>query len=270
MNVFKECQTKKAYLDPFSIKKHKNLNFLIQNSEEKVMKLIFLLFYSVFLFSCAQKVSTLKSSSNKSEDIIYQSSLSSKKKFMSCNFFSDETFRGYISHSSEQDNCLHIDITESPKELFKNDDLFLQIYPFRVSEDEMEYGFSQTIYTLPKLDKKKVLIKSQIIDAHVVQVELDQEADYFFLDHTLELCSLDEKWQGLQLVIYNRRERQKEPIPIRITKFLKPPFLTHPEYFRDKAGNGLAVYHPFLEFIPELKSEPGSYYELAEQLCSRL
>ena len=234
------------------------------------MKFIFLLFYAVFLFSCAQKVSTLKSSLNESENIIYQSALSNKRKFMTCNFFSDETFRGYVFHSSGLDNCFHIDITESPKELLKNDDLFLQIYPFRVSEDGLEYGLSQTIYTLPKFDKQKVLIKSQIIDTHVVQVELDQEADHFFLDHTLEVCSLDEKWQGLQLVIYERRQGQEEPIPIRITKFLKPPFLIHPEYFRDKAGNGLAAYHPFLELIPDLKSEPGSYYKLAEQLCSHL
>ena len=232
------------------------------------MKTIFLLFFSLFMLSCAQEVTVSQASVD--ENILYQPENLSKKKFMTCNFFSDETFRGYIYRPSSKDSCFHIDIVESPKELLRNEDLFLQIYPFRIFKDEYEYGFSQAIHTRSKFDKHKILIKSQIIDTHIVQVELDATADHFFLDHTLEICDLDETWQGLQLVIYERRGYNEESVPIRITKFLIPPFLIHPEYFREQAGVNLAAFHPFLEYIPEFKSKPDSYYKLAEKLCSHL
>lgn len=220
------------------------------------------------MFSCAQKMTV--SLSSKAENIAYKPDSSHKKKFMTCNFFSDETFRGYIYRSSLQKDCFHIDIVKSPQELLKNEDLFLQIYPFKISNDEFEYGFAQSISTVSKFEKNKPLMKSQIIDTHIVQVELDLEADHFFLDHNLEICHVDEQWQGLQLVIYERRQEQEEPVAIRITKFLTPPFLIHPEYFRDKMGINLAAFHPFLDSIPQFKSEPDSYYKMAEQLCSHL
>ena len=230
------------------------------------MKTIFLLLFSSFVMSCAQE--TLVRQASLDENIIYQPEILSKKKFMACNFFADETFRGYIYRPSSKSSCFHIHITEGPKEFLRNEDLFLQIYPFRIFRDEHEYGFSQTIHTRAKFGEQKILIKSQLIDAHIVQVELKETADHFFLDHTLEICGLDKKWQGLQLVIYERRDYHEEPVPIRITKFLVPPFLIHPEYFRDKKGINIAAFHPFLEHIPDFKSKPDGYYRLAEQMCA--
>ena len=231
------------------------------------MKAYFLFFlFIVSTFSCAKNVTNTQASLD--ENIVYKPANSQKKKFMSCNFFADDTFRGYIYRSSSKDDCFHIDIIESPQELLKNEDLFLQVYPFKIFRDELNYGYAQTIYTVPKQDSNKPLMQSQMIDTHIVLAELELEPDYFFLDHNLEVCDIDEQWDGLQLVVYERRQGQSEPVPIRITKFLNPPFLIHPEFFREKAGVKLAVYHPFLDFIPELKSEPDKYYEIAEELCS--
>ena len=218
--------------------------------------------------SCAQKVKAPEKSAE--ETFIYKSSDFSGKNYMTCNFFADETFRGYIYHPPLKKECIHIDITESPKELLRNDDLFLQIYPFRSLKDSIEYGSSLAVHTISKFDKKKILMKSQIIDTHIVQVELGLEPDHFFLDHILEICNWDKKWQGLQLVIYERRLNQEEPVYIRTTKFLNPPFLVHPDYFREQRGVALAAYHPFLKHIPEFKSKPNRYYELAEEVCSHL
>ena len=230
------------------------------------MKAIYLLLV-IFILSCAQKISS--TGAPQEEAVIYKSTHLKKKNYMTCNFFADETFRGYI-YSSSKNNCAYIDITHSPKELLRNDNLFLQAYPFLIKGEEIKYGSSLAIHTIPKFKTDKVLMKSQIIDTYIIQVELDLEADQFFLDHNLELCGLDNKWHGVQFVIYERRIAQEEAVPVRITKFLKPPFLIHPEYFRDKQGSALAAYHPFLEYIPEFKSEPENYYKLEEQICSHL
>ena len=232
------------------------------------MKAFFLLIFAVFMLSCAQQ--SILSQASVDENRAYSLRESDKKKFMTCNFFADETFRGYIYRPPSKKNCFHIDIVESPEELLKNEDLFLQIYPFKILRDELDYGFAQTIYTRSKMDKERVLIKSQLIDTHIIQVELDLSTDYFFLDHVLEICDLDDKWKGLQLVIYERRQGQEGAVPIRITKFLNPPFLIHPEYFRDRAGMDLTAYHPFLDYISKFKSNPESYYELEERMCSHL
>ena len=204
------------------------------------------------------------------EKTIYKRYGSSKHKFMTCNFFADESFRGYIYPSVGDKSCFDIDIAKSPQEFLRNEDLFLQVYPFKIFRDELNYGSAKTIYTVSKYKNSEVLIQSQIIDNHIIQVELELETDHFFLDHSLQVCDIEEEWDGLQLVIYERREGEKEPAPIRITKFLTPPFLIHPEYFKETKGVSLGAYHPFLDFIPELKSEPKAYYELAENLCSRL
>ena len=227
---------------------------------------LYILLFLFCLLSCSQKVNAPGHSLDTA--LIYQSTSADKKNYMSCNFFADETFRGFIYHSPLKENCAYIDITESPKKLLKNEDLFLQIYPFRSHKDEIDYGSSLSIYTVNKFNKQKVLMKSQVIDTYIVQVELKLEADQFFLDHLLEVCDLDKKWQGLQFVIYERREEEEDPAPIRITKFLIPPLLAHPEYFREQKGSALAAYHPFLDHIPEFKSNPNNYYELADKLCS--
>ncbi|MCY4321341.1 MAG: hypothetical protein OXC37_02910 [Bdellovibrionaceae bacterium] len=231
------------------------------------MRALILLFFTGVMLSCAQKISLFQASS---VDESYNSNPFDSKNFMTCNLFSDITFRGYVYRPASKDNCFHLDIIESPKELLKNEDLFLQIYPFRFNEDNIEYGLAKKINTVAKFNTEDILIQSSIIDTHIVQVELDLESDQFFLDHVLEVCDLDDKWQGLQIVIYERRDASEDAIPIRVTKFLNPPFLIHPEHFREEMGLDLAAYHPFLDYIPKFKSEPTKYYDLAEDFCSHL
>ena len=115
--------------------------------------------------------------------------------------------------------------------------------------------------------EKKLLMESKIIDTYLIETQLGLEPDYFFLDHLLEICDVGSGWKGLQLVIYERRVNQDEPALIRITKFLLPPFLTHPGHFREKNGAALAAFHPFLELTADFKSKPSSYYDLAEEMC---
>ena len=233
------------------------------------LKLVFLFLF--FIVSCAKKANQEQQDNH---TIIYQSMSSGKDRYLTCNMFSDDTFRGYIWSDSEEPDykkdCVYIDITRSPKELLRNEDLFLQIYPFSIVNGEMNYDSSLLIKTVKKFvkdEKKKVLATSHIIDTFLVETELGLEPDYFFLNHLLEVCDIGEKQAGLQLVIYERRENQEDHAPIRITQFLIPPFLVHPEHFRDVNGNALAAFHPFLKYISELKSKPSSYYDLAEKMC---
>ena len=232
------------------------------------LKFVFL--FLSFTISCAQKTNQEK----EDHTIIYQSMSSGKDRYLTCNMFADDTFRGYVwSDSKTPDykrDCVYIDITKNPKEFLKNEDLFLQIYPFSIVNNEISYGSSLPIKTIKKFikdEEKKVLVLSHIIDTYLVETELDLEPDHFFLDHLLEVCDIEEKQGGLQLVIYERRESQEDPAPIRITQFLLPPFLVHPEHFRDANGSALAAFHPFLKYISELKSKPSSYYDLAEKMC---
>ena len=228
----------------------------------------YMVLFPCFMLSCAQKVDLEMDN----QTVIYQASMSEERNpYLSCNQFADETFRGYIwsdSEYSDYKDCVYIDITDSPKEFLRNEDLFLQIYPFSIKNEEMNYGSSLSIKTMRKnKDNGEALVLSQIIDTYLVETELDIEPDYFFLDHFFKVCDLEEEWDGLQFVIYERRKNQEKPAPIRITKFLLPPFLVHPEHFRDVHGDALAAFHPFLEYIPELKSQPSTYYDLAEKIC---
>lgn len=229
-----------------------------------------MLFCSFLMPSCAQKVD----SEFGGEAVIFQSQSEEREHYSSCNFFADETFRGYIWHDSEgagyAPDCVNLDIVKSPKEFLRNEDLFLQIYPFSTDDEELKYGASLPIRTIKKNEDKEVLVLSQIIDTYLVETELQQDTDYFFLDHSFEVCNVGKEWEGLQLVIYERRAEQENAVPIRISKFLLPPFLVHPEHFRETKGSALAAFHPFLEHIPELKSEPSAYYDLAEQMCDQL
>ena len=215
------------------------------------------------LLSCTEKVS----GTGQKGSVTYQSSQSNN--YMTCNFFADNTFRGYI-YSSPKKDCFYLDIIESPRDLLKNDDLFLQIYPFTVSGDKPKYGTSIPIYTIEKFNRDEVLMKSYIIDTHIVKVDLQLEEDYFFLDHMFELCELDQTWDGLLLVVYQRRENEDSSASVKKTQFLKPPILIHPEYFKEAKNDTLAAYHPFFGYIPQFKSDPNKYYELADQLCSEV
>ena len=133
-------------------------------------------------------------------------------------------------------------------------------------------GLPLTIKTFEKKhkadEKEKILMESKIIDIFLIEAELGLEPDYFFLDHFFELCDLDSSWQGLQLVIYERRNDQENAIPLRLTKTLLPPFLIHPGHFKESKGELLAAYHPFMNMISDVKSKPRAYYDFAEELCA--
>lgn len=223
-----------------------------------------LIFAVFFLLSCAQKL-------NLGSELY----VNSQESYLSCNQFADDTFRGYIWKAHyEGENCVSLDITDSPPLLLKNPHLFLQIYPFSMEGEEIVYGSSLPIQTLQKTAKKedqKPLILSQIIDLYLVEKELALDPELFFLDHILEVCDVGNSWQGLQLVIYERQaDRDEVPLPVRRTKFLIPPFLIHPEHFREEEGEALAAFHPFLDYIPEYQSQPSAYYDLADQICEDL
>ena len=231
------------------------------------MKSFFGFFFFYFIFSCATKVDR----EEQDQTLIYQSTALDTNSYFSCGLFADETFRGYIwadAEDSSQKACVYVEISKSPEELLKNDNLFLQIYPFSVIQEKMKYGSSAPIKTIRKFtDKEELLMESQIIDAHLVEAMLKLDPDYFFLDHLFKICDVSKKWDGLQFVIYERREYQDEPTIIRKTKALLPPFLAHPEYYRESKGPVLAALHPLLDSVPELKSSPSAYYDLAEKLC---
>ena len=219
----------------------------------------FILVLVFFFPSCSKRVED-------GDWSIPQFSVGEKRHYARCNVFSDETFKGIVWHSSssKKSKCVFMEIEKSPEALLKNEDLFLQIYPFSVEEGETKYGSSLAIKTIRE---KEPLISSQIIDAYLVKTELKWEAENFFWDHFFKLCEIEQHWDGLQLVIYERRENQEEPAPIRISKLLLPPFLIHPGRFKEEKGNSLAAFHPFLEFMPKLKSEMSAYNDLAQKMC---
>jgi len=221
-----------------------------------------------FLFSCAQKVDHNWSS----ESLNLNSETKDRKQYASCNLFSDKTFRGYIWRSSSstfRPQCVNIEIVRSPGDFLTNKDLFLQIYPFTVGDDKIDYGKSLTIYTIKKSDSRKdILISSKIIDKHLVEIEMGLNVNSFFSDHFFELCNMDSKWEAIQFVLYERRTFQKEATPVRTTAFLTPPFLIHPEQFKNHKGEALAAFHPFLEHIQEFSSDSNQYYDLSEDICA--
>ena len=220
--------------------------------------------FSIFIalsLSCSVKTSLPPAEEN---SLIYKST-GSQNHYMRCQFFADTNFQGYIYNSSQED-CVYLDILKSPKNLFKSDQLFIQIYPFTSGDNELIFDSSVPIYTFEKNNLEEPLMKSFIIDDHIIKVDLQLNEDHFFKDHQFEICDLDENWEGLQLVIYKRVTDQEDSIPFRTSKILIPPFLVHPEYFRETKGELLTAYHPFFQFIPQ--SNPQAYYDLAEQMCS--
>lgn len=234
-------------------------------------KLFFLFSILCLVFSCSQRLEPEEGG----EDVvtIYKRSIGDKSPYFSCSVFADQTFRGTIwkDPKSSKQNCIFLNIDKAPNDFLKKEELFLQIYPFHVKSDEFIYGSSLTIKTFEKRseeEKQKILMESKIIDTFLIEAELELESDYFFLDHFFELCDLDSKSKGLQLVIYERRENHEKSIPLRTTKALLPPFLIHPKHFRESKGELLAAYHPFESMKLDVKSNPKAYYDFAEELCA--
>lgn len=229
----------------------------------------YLFFISLlFLFSSCDK--TLKVVKNKSQVTVHKST-AKKQLYFTCNVFADETFHGRITNENENldKNCFLLDINKAPKDFLRNETLFLQIYPFLAQNDKFLYGESLRLLTLVKSEKreKDVIADSNILDTFLVENHLKIDPDYFFLDHIFKICDVRPEWQGLQLVIYKKNIITSKNIPIRTTKILLPPFLIHPQHYKESQGDMLAAYHPFLEMIPDLQSKPSAYYDRAEDIC---
>ena len=246
--------------------KEKKLIFWGQKTENYYMTtrlLAYFLLVGIFLLSCA----TETTESESQETSMIYASTGEQNYFMSCQFFADTSFRAYI-YNSDQEGCVYLEITESPPALLERNDLFIQIYPFTSTNQELKYGSSVPIYILQKSDSAESLMKSFIIDSHIIKVDLKQDSHRFFEDHKLAVCNLEEQWEALQIVIYERRSYQ-DSLPIRTSKMLIPPFLVHPEYFKEQNGELLAPYHPFFDLIPQYQSDPQAYYDRAEEMCYR-
>ncbi len=224
------------------------------------MKSCLCLFFVFFILSCAEKKSEYDGDDE--HTIIYGAS-SKKSPYFSCNRFADETFRGDIYIKS---GCAYIDINKSPKDLFDNRDLFLQMYAFSIKSGEMEYSSSIAFKTVERGNREKALMQSEIINTDLVKAELNLNPNTFFKNHSFEICDLEETWDGLQLVVYKKRIPPPS-ISVRVTKFLLPPFLVHPEQFRDNKGDVLAGLHPLLKLIPKMNFRPSAYYDYAEEVC---
>ena len=222
----------------------------------------------LFIISCKQTISHHEES-----PMIHKSSSEGQNQYLSCNSFADKTFRGYIWGDSGgvdlQDNCFYMEIINYPKELLKSNDFFLQVFPFYIVNDEPLPGnslFVQIINKFGRGEQERVVGTSELIDIHFIEVDLELEPNYFFMDHFLKVCNVEERMKGLQLVIY-KNQNKEEGVPVRVTKFLLPPFLVNPEHFQEEHGNVLGTFHPFLKDIPQFKSKPGAYFDKAEKMC---
>lgn len=223
--------------------------------------LTYFLLSILFLLSCAAKTT----GPDTEEISMAFRSTGQQEYFMNCHVFADNSFRGKI-YNSDQEGCIYLEINNSPSALFKTSDLFIQIYPFTQEDTELQFGPSALIHTFKKSDSTSPLMQSFIIDSHIIKVELQLPVDSFFENHKFSICKLDEQWEALQLVIYERRDNQ-DPIPIRTSQMLIPPFLVHPEYFKEQRGQLLAPYHPFFNLISQYQSDPQAYYDRAEEMC---
>jgi len=223
------------------------------------MKTLFFSSLALLFLSCAQEVSLQR---EEQQSYIYRlPSLPYKNHYMTCNRIADNTFQGYV-YDSPRAHCVFVEIDKAPQSLFKEEELFIQFFPFKKGESDFSYGNSLRIYTLNR-ETNQTLVESHLLDYYIVNLELEKEASQFLQENRFEICDL-ENWDGLQIVIYQKRDEDTST-PIRVSQFLKPPFLIHPEYFRDNKGSELVAFHPFLNTSDDLS--PLSYYEKAEQTC---
>ena len=193
----------------------------------------------------------------------------------SCNKFKDDSFGGYVWNGynpSSNNTCIYLYLTHSPRELFTNEDIFLQIYPFFIEDDDIFFAPSVWINTVTKFDDEEsrmTLGSSKIIDTYFIKKSLNLNPSSFFEDHFLEICDIEQDWVGLQLTLYKRKIREENPSLLKVTKFLLPPFLIHPEQFRESYGDAALVFHPLFNRFEE-GSQTVNYNKYAEDMCSRI
>ena len=188
-------------------------------------------------------------------DSLISSSRSESGRYLKCNVFADETFRGRVTIGSDEKGnynfgCFDIDITESPESLFKTNSLFLQAYPLTVKrgKDEFDFGppLELRIYDQESKTGPPVRV-SKVIDRKSIRQKISEDSvDGFFDRYRIQVCNIDPgKWEGMQLVVYHEEEARRSK-PIRVTKFLLPSFLSDPKEFGRVKEEKLVALHPFL------------------------
>ena len=225
------------------------------------------------------------------EDLVYQGSFNSfspEAHRANCSYFRDDTFYGEVeavfSASGQYDSsCVEIRIFDSPERLFEIENLFVQAYPFRFEKEKEVYGLALNIDVYEKgyAFEEDPLFSTKIIDSHSVETISSSSTD-FFRDHEFKFCVKDlTKWDAMQLVVYFESEEESDAYgngngkgvkkikhsPIRITRFLIPPFLSHPTYFQKEEGNALAIYHPFLSSDKKEDLASSYFVEQAQAIC---
>ncbi len=242
----------------------KKLTFYFFLSEKLFMRLYLLNLSTIFLLSCGVKIEY------KEEDhaVAYASSLGIEGRNLMCSPFSDDTFRGKMTLVEDKEDCFHVRISKHPSNLFSTENIFLQVYPFSIREGATKYGKSLSMVIYQYGDESDPLIQSQIIDSFLIDEQIGTSSKNFFRGYYFELCNIkQESWDGVQLVTYLRGDGDQSS-PIRVTKFLLPPFLANPTHFKRERENALLVYHPFFKLKNGLKIEPSSYYEISKSVCS--
>ena len=215
-------------------------------------------FILLLVISCAQKLDV-------NQETLLFNSYTDTSAHLTCNVFSDKTFQGKIWSSESSENCFFLNIDAALSSFFKTENLFLQIYPFSIKAEKVNYGDSSEITTIKRSKQNKnPLMISKVIDLDQVQAKLGLNPDNFFIDHSLEICDLGLEWDGIQLTLYLRKINSN--LPLRTTKVLLPPILTHPVHYQETRGVALGALHPFFDKISTW--QPSQYYNQAERMCS--
>ena len=230
-----------------------------------------------FFVACADKIAGFRGS-----DGLVSTSMardSSESRYIKCNIFADETFRGEVTVTSDEkgnyiSGCFDINIFKSPENLFSENTRFLQAFPMTIRNEEEIFGKTLTleVYNKEREQGEAPSLVARAIDRDSIKDRLNISSKHFFKDYKLQICDIDpEQWKALQLVVY--RDNAGKNTPIRTTKFLLPPFLSDPSKYNDREEKGLAALHPLLSQRMEAardgdSEDSDSYQYSSSSLCS--
>lgn len=228
-------------------------------------------FWLLFVVSCSARIEHAGQDNSYLEDLLDKTQLVAEKK---CSPFigSKNIFIGALFPSSSNESCFDMRIFEHEKNLFSDDKLFLQAYPFKKSSNpknkNLEFGVSATIITYLKDAENEKPLRSKVINSDFIDDIAKSSQAKFFRDHYLRICGLDsDKWQGLQFVLYYNDK--KPATAISITRILLPTSLEQFEGVDYKSGDGLAAYHPANQWKDALEKEDINYKTFLGYMCSR-
>ena len=248
------------------LKTRLKFRFFYAEIESMLRKAYLLIFFLSNLLGCAQRDETLLTQrfhSNNPEESL-----------LKCMHFSDETFNGVVhasfSASGEIDPyCVKLEIFQSPKSLFNSEELFVQAYPLLFDNETPVYGTAMNFEIYKKSHRDPVL-SSRILEAQLVK-KLKSTPNRFFRDHYFKLCSDDlEEWEAMQLIVYFEKNEKYDDVkhsPIRVTRFLIPPFLSNPNYYRKEQGDALVALHPYLHSQQKINEGTDEFFDHTSSLC---